>query len=551
MGITRIGLYSRKSKYTEKGLSIQNQIDECRDYIRRNFEEGSYEVKIYQDEGISGKDFERPQMQQLLEDIAADRVDVLVCYRLDRVSRSVRDFSRLIDDLQDKGKEFISVKESFDTRTPIGRAMLMIASVFSQLERETIAERITDNLYALAKTGRWLGGNTPLGFESEKVVEEDGMGKRRSRYRLIPIPEEQELVKLIFIKYMELGSLTKLETFLMNAGYRTKKNNKFYGRYVLRSMLTNPVYCIADTRVFSYMKEHQYGIYSEESHFDGEHGLIAYNKINNTGKNQRRNEVKDWVVAVGEHRGFIDSALWIRVQDRIAVNETYSYRQPKRSDAVLSGIVRCANCGSLMRPKSSRRAKDGTLRFSYVCELKERSRGQLCQMPNILGQQMDAMIIEEILRLKNAVITEYGFLEKELDRLEVVNYRQTESVLLKKQIESNQKQLDSLLNALGKSTNETTTDSILSRMDQISREQAELQKRFDQEQQSASVRPLNIAPEELLAESILTMDLKSFTRLPAMRKKQMLETVVKEIIWDGENAEVHLWAEDLPEIQTA
>ncbi|MDE6567247.1 MAG: recombinase family protein, partial [Lachnospiraceae bacterium] len=119
---TMIGLYSRKSKYTEKGLSIQNQIDECRDYIRRNFEEGTYEVKIYQDEGISGKDFERPEMQRLLEDIAADQVDVLVCYRLDRVSRSVRDFSRLIDDLQDKGKEFISVKESFDTRTPIGRA---------------------------------------------------------------------------------------------------------------------------------------------------------------------------------------------------------------------------------------------------------------------------------------------------------------------------------------------------------------------------------------------------------------------------------------------
>jgi len=544
---TKIALYARKSKYTEKGQSIQNQIEECKGYIERNFRGESYEIRLYQDEGISGKNLERPEMQKMLRDIAADEIDVLVCYKLDRVSRSVRDFSNLIDELQARGKEFVSVKEKFDTRTPMGRAMIMICSVFSQLERETIAERITDNLYALAKTGRWLGGNVPLGFESEKVVEEDSQGRRRSRYRLIPVLEEQERVKLIFAKYRELGSLTKLETFLMNAGYRTKKNNKYFGRYVLRGMLTNPVYCIADRQVFSYMREHQYGIYAEESLFDGEHGLMAYNKNNNTGKAQRRNEVRDWVVAVGEHKGFIESSLWISVQNQIRDREPFAYRNPKKSDALLSGIVRCACCGSMMRPKVSRKAKDGTLRYSYVCQQKERSRGQLCQMPNIPGQKLDAMVVEEILRLRDAVITEYGFLEKEFDRLEGASGQQSGEAVMKRQLEHYQRQVGALLNALERSSSEETTDSILRRMDEINGEQRALRERLEREKESRRER-LKAVSGEFLAESILLMDKEAFGKLPAVQKRNILGKAVKEIMWDGENAEVHLQAEELPEV---
>ena len=100
---------------------------------------------MYKDEGVSGKSLERPEMQRMLRDIEADKIDILICYRLDRVSRNVRDFSNLIEQLTEWHKEFISIKEAFDTRNPMGRAMMMISSVFSQLERETIAERITDN----------------------------------------------------------------------------------------------------------------------------------------------------------------------------------------------------------------------------------------------------------------------------------------------------------------------------------------------------------------------------------------------------------------------
>lgn len=103
-----------------------------------------------------------------MQDAKANKFDYLVCYRLDRISRNVSDFSTLIEKLNKLDISFISIKEQFDTSTPMGRAMMFISSVFAQLERETIAERIKDNMYELARTGRWLGGKTPHGFSSKK-----------------------------------------------------------------------------------------------------------------------------------------------------------------------------------------------------------------------------------------------------------------------------------------------------------------------------------------------------------------------------------------------
>ncbi|WP_342455538.1 recombinase family protein [Caloramator sp. Dgby_cultured_2] len=148
-------IYSRKSKFTGKGESIDNQISICKEYLERM---GITEYLIYEDEGFSGKNIKRPEFQRMLKDAKAKKFDVLICYRLDRVSRNIADFAHLIELLSKLGIEFISVSEQFDTSTPMGRAMMYIASVFAQLERETIAERIKDNMLELAKSGRWLGG---------------------------------------------------------------------------------------------------------------------------------------------------------------------------------------------------------------------------------------------------------------------------------------------------------------------------------------------------------------------------------------------------------
>lgn len=529
----RIALYARKSKFTGKGESVQNQISACERYVEDYFPEGKWEIRVYKDEGVSGKNMERPEMQRMLRDIAADKVDILICYRLDRVSRNVRDFSNLIEQLTEWHKEFISVKEAFDTRNPMGRAMMMISSVFSQLERETIAERITDNMYALAKTGRWLGGSTPLGFESRQFVHGDMTGKKRSHFMLTQIPEEAEMVRLIYGKYIELGSLTKLEAYLMNANYHTR-NGKYYGRYVLRSILVNPVYCVADGRAWDFLMEKGYGVYAENTLFDGKYGLIAYNKNNGKGKVQRQNAVEDWVVSVGEHRGIIDSATWTEVQNKIRSNRKLSYRSPQKNEALFSGIVRCSCCNSFMRPKSSRRAKDGTLHYFYVCEKKEKSRGTLCQMKNIPGHRLDVLVADEVFQLADKVLTENTFLEKEIRRLEKMIYLQSEGTVLRQQMESNRKQTETLLAALGKSTNEITTDTILQKINQINEEQEALKEQARQEEVCRTARD-NVLDGEL-AEKIISMDRGLFDKLPAVKRKEILAKVVKEILWDGESA---------------
>ena len=152
--IITIAIYARKSKFTGKGESIENQIQKCRKYMQDSMErerddgrldaEAVIQFVEYKDEGVSGKNMERPMMKKLLADMEGGKIQKLVCYRLDRVSRNVKDFAELFEALTSLGVEFVSVNESFDTANPMGRAMISMSSVFAQLERETIAERIVD-----------------------------------------------------------------------------------------------------------------------------------------------------------------------------------------------------------------------------------------------------------------------------------------------------------------------------------------------------------------------------------------------------------------------
>ena len=165
-----IAIYSRKSRFTGKGESIGNQVELCRAYLRATYGEDYAETAIiFEDEGFSGGNLNRPDFQRMMKAARKHQFRAVVVYRLDRISRNIGDFSALIQELGQLGIDFISIRESFDTSSPMGRAMMYIASVFSQLERETIAERIRDNMRELAKTGRWLGGNPPTGYTSEAV----------------------------------------------------------------------------------------------------------------------------------------------------------------------------------------------------------------------------------------------------------------------------------------------------------------------------------------------------------------------------------------------
>lgn len=167
----KIAIYSRKSKYTGKGESIDNQIEMCKNKILSIYNNIDIEndVVIFEDEGFSGYYTKRPAFQKMMESVKNKEIKCVFFYKLDRISRSVKDFYEIKKKLEDYNINFYSASENFENITPTGRAMIMMTSVFAQLERDTIAERIHDNMIELAKTGRWLGGTTSTGYKSESV----------------------------------------------------------------------------------------------------------------------------------------------------------------------------------------------------------------------------------------------------------------------------------------------------------------------------------------------------------------------------------------------
>lgn len=306
----KTAIYSRKSKFTGKGESIENQIELCRRYIEMN--DKGMQIEIYEDEGFSGGNLDRPQFKQMMKDARAGKLNRIVVYRLDRISRNIGDFAGLIEELNRMEVEFVSIKEQFDTSSPLGRAMMYIASIFSQLERETIAERIRDNMLELAKTGRWLGGVTPIGYTSESVsaVAVDGRTKKCCKLKLVE--EEARVVKEIFNQYLQNESLKKTAEVLNQKGFSTRKERKFTP-IAVKAILSNPVYAKADEVVQTYFSDMGIQVYFES--IEGTFGILAYNRtLQRPGKTNQYRGMSDWIIARGRHEPIISGLDWVKTQ---------------------------------------------------------------------------------------------------------------------------------------------------------------------------------------------------------------------------------------------
>ena len=395
--IRQFAIYSRKSRFTGKGESIGNQIELCRQYIRLHYGETAAETAIlYEDEGYSGGNTDRPQFRRMMRDAANGRLDAVVVYRLDRVSRNIGDFASLIEKLNERNVAFLSIREQFDTSSPMGRAMMYITSVFSQLERETIAERIRDNLRELAKTGRWLGGITPLGYRSVPAEHTDDRGKTYRRYLLQTDPQEMDTVRRIFTWTAETGSIPETVRLLEEHGYRTRRGESF-SALAIRSILTNPVYMTADADAWRYLCENDCTVAMEEERFNGEHGVMIYNRTEQKkGKAHRLRPMEEWIGAVGEHKGIIPGAEWIRMQ-RIIGTRARIVRRTTEKGALLHGKVFCGCCGSPMRVKLRGDKREERRRYFYLCTGKEKSRGELCRVPNLDGNDLDYRVLSDVL----------------------------------------------------------------------------------------------------------------------------------------------------------
>lgn len=529
-------IYSRKSKFTGKGESIENQIELCKNQLINKYNIKEENIKIYQDEGFTGYNTNRPQFQEMIKDIRNKKIKCVIVYRLDRISRNVTDFCNLKNEFIKYNTDFISVTENFDTSTPMGRAMLMISSVFAQLERDTIAERIRDNMYELAKTGRWLGGNTPLGYKSEKVETLSVDGKRKNLYKLDIVFEEAEIIKLIWNKMCELKSLSKLEVYLLQKGIKTRNGNNFT-RFSLITILKNPVYVVADNKIKDFFEKMNVTIYETDiEKCNGINGLLAYNKREELmGKTKSYKDITEWIIAVGKHQGIIPSQQFIKVWNLIVNNKDKRCRVPRQNTSILSGIIRCKHCGNYMRPRLRNTVTiDNKRNFSYLCVLKEKSRKRLCKCKNINGIETDMIVIEKISELKlptNMLINKIKLLinnkEKKSDKR--INELQTLNTILSR----NKRKVEALIDKMAIIDGELIAD-ITAQIKSIKSKNLEIEKRII-ELSKETEKEIDKDEVTVLALNIINKYMGSFDSLNIVDKRLMIKSLVNTIESDGEN----------------
>ena len=533
-------IYSRKSKFTGKGESIDNQIELCKNQLINRYNIDENNIKVYQDEGFTGCNTNRPQFQEMLKEIHNKKIKCIIVYRLDRISRNVADFCNLKTEFLKYNVDFISVTENFDTSTPMGSAMLMMSSVFAQLERDTIAERIRDNMYELAKTGRWLGGNTPLGYKSQKIEILSIDGKKRSLYKLEIIPEEAEVIKLIWNKMSELKSLGKLESYLLQQGIKTRNGNNFT-RFSLITILKNPVYAIADDKIKLFFEKMNVTIYeNEEIKCDGKHGLIAYNKREEMiGKTKSYKDISEWIVAVGKHLGIISSQQFIQVWNLIENNKDRRCRKPQQNTSILSGIIRCKHCGSYMRPRlRNSTALNGERNFTYLCELKDKSRKQLCQCKNINGIETDKFVIQKI---KELTLPTSEFMKRLSliagEKGKKTTKKQNELQTLTATLTRNKMKIESLINRLAIIDIDLIND-VSMQVKTLKFQNIEIKKRIEKLTKEINQKT-NQKKIDSLALDIIDKYMNSFDTLDIVDRRIMIKLLVSSVESDGENVYIN------------
>ena len=546
----KIAIYARKSKLTDKGESIHNQIEACKNYITNwgNINnDDELEFVVYNDEGFTGGNTDRPAFKQMLDDARASKFNKLVCYRLDRVSRSIADFSNTYELLNEHDIEFVSVKEQFDTSTPIGRAMLNIAMVFAQLERETIAERIKDNMLALAKTGRWLGGKTPTGYIS-KQIEYDGDNNTKKMFMLEINPKEIELTKLIFDKFLEIKSLRGVESYLTIHNINSPSGNR-YTAATLKDILVNPVYAAADQDTYNYFLVRESEICNQQIEFNGQHGLMVYNRTDQSKRKATFKDINDWIVAIGQHSPIIDGATWVSIQNVLAQNTSKSfYNKDGMNYGVLSSLIKCGCCGATMKIKKGKLMADGTQAFAYVCSTKDISRGSKCNIRNVIGQDADRDVLDYLVNLAND--------EGSLDR--ILHYNESE---ISSSIVSDSNKIQSI--ELKMQENSTKINNLMGQMAQIDSTSSllpiylEQLKELDKEKQELAAALENVQDNFKQAEmndlniKIIKNALKELTNLnqilSVQQQRSLIRAVISNITWTGETLHIEVFGRSVME----
>lgn len=331
-----LALYTRVStiEQSEEGYSIDEQERLLRSWAEKN----NYEVyKCYSDRGISGKDIKnRPALKELLKDAEEKKFDMVISWKINRISRKLADVLKIVDILEKNDITFKSYSEPFETDTPAGKMQFQMMALIGEFERGTIAQNVKMGMCAKAKSGEWCGGRV-LGYDLVPVENQEGA--KRKKNRLTINEKEAEAVRFIFNEYVNGKGYKAITNQLNKLSYKTKKGNDFSVGSI-REILTNPVYI----------------------------GKVRYNVRQNWSEKRRRNINANPIITDGIHEPIIDEGLWDKVQ---AIMESKKGKPSRIYDGEypLTGILRCPKCGAgMVISRTTNKLADGTKkRIAYYC----------------------------------------------------------------------------------------------------------------------------------------------------------------------------------------
>jgi site-specific DNA recombinase len=372
------GIYTRKSTDHNLDLefnSLDAQRESCEAYIKSQAQEGWRLIPDKFDDGaFSGASLDRPALQSLLADIEAGKIDTVVVYKVDRLTRSLADFAKLVELFDEKNVSFVSVTQSFNTTSSMGRLTLNVLLSFAQFEREVIGERVRDKISASKKKGLWVGGLVPLGYASVKK-------------KIVVVPEEAQSVRTIFRHYLELGSVGGLIEDLDRLGITTKKRRLSNGRVVgggrfgvggLAHLLRNHFYI----------------------------GEVVYRGETNPG----------------EQEAILDRDLFEKVQQRLNHNTVARRTAMSSSSALLTGRL-FDERGNRMTPSHS--AKRGVRHRYYVCQaVLQRRKGEAGAVTRISAPEIESLVLNALRSRKSGeeasepgAVTDRDLIEGQIDRV--------------------------------------------------------------------------------------------------------------------------------------
>jgi len=468
---TICGLYTRVSSRNQADAdysSLETQRERLEAYCHS---QENYSVfRVYEDGGYSADSLDRPALKEMLRDVREGRLNCVLAYKIDRLTRSVRDFHQLMDLFDRCGVKFVSVTQSLDTQNPMGRLLRNVLLDFAQFEREMTADRTRDKMYQRAQKGLWNGGNVPYGYAVENK-------------KLVIHSKEADSLRFMFHRFAEVPSLSRLRDELHRRGWNTRSGRP-WSKMALDHILRNPIYC----------------------------GLIRFNEER----------------FKGEQEALIEEVLYAKVQ---SLRRDRSHGSTKLSRVfLLKGLVRCSDCGSWMTPHyTQKKHKDGSVyRIPYYrCTKTMHFDNSVCRVKHINADIVERTVVQKLSDLSQ----NEAFLRISVEELNGDLKRKTEPLereagQIKRRLEDIELEVGCYVKALGRG--KLSIERLESEIGGLGADKRMLQLQLDDLQRRINESAARDYNAELLQKTL--RDFRSaFTALTAPEQSEALQCVLKSV----------------------